>query len=133
MDIRKAIHELRQEQERLDTVIAALEARQTGPRSRRGRKSVPPEERAQMSKRMTAYWAARRAQGVTAAATMSETGPPSPQCGSWNRPGTMRAADNAVVTAAHETATAAEEMTAQMQTTRRHIDELVAVVGLRNR
>jgi predicted pyridoxine 5'-phosphate oxidase superfamily flavin-nucleotide-binding protein len=79
MDIRKAIHELRQEQERLDALIAALEARQTGPRSRRGRKSVPPEERAQVSKRMTAYWAARRAQRVTAAATMSETGPPSPQ------------------------------------------------------
>jgi hypothetical protein len=60
MDIRKAIHELRQEQECLDAFIAALEARQTDHRGRRGRKSVPPEERAQMSKRMTALWAARR-------------------------------------------------------------------------
>jgi hypothetical protein len=34
---------------------------------------------------------------------------------------------------AHETATAAGEMTAQMETTRKHLDELVAVVGLRQR
>jgi len=34
---------------------------------------------------------------------------------------------------AHETAAAAEEMTTQVQTTRKHIEELVAVVGLRQR
>jgi methyl-accepting chemotaxis protein len=34
---------------------------------------------------------------------------------------------------AHETAAAAADMTAQVQTTRKHIDELVSVVGLRQR
>lgn len=68
MDIYKAIHELMQEKKRLDAVIASLETRSNvGARekSRRGRKSMSPEERAIVSKRMAAYWAARRGQGLT--------------------------------------------------------------------
>ena len=65
MDLHKAIHELMQEKKRLDAVIASLEARANGgsrEKSRRGRKSMSAEERAIVSKRMAAYWAARRAQ-----------------------------------------------------------------------
>ena len=68
MDIYKAIHELMQEKKRLDAVIASLEARANGgsrERSRRGRKSMSTEERAAVSRRMAAYWAARRGQGTT--------------------------------------------------------------------
>jgi hypothetical protein len=65
MDIYKAIHDLIQEKKRLDAVIASLETRSNGhsrEKSRRGRKSMNPEERAAVSKRMAAYWAARRGQ-----------------------------------------------------------------------
>ena len=67
MDLSKALRELYEEKKRLDRVIAALEAGQfalTGKRTkrtRRGRKSMSPEERLAVSKRMSAYWAARRA------------------------------------------------------------------------
>jgi hypothetical protein len=65
MDIYKAIHDLMLERKRLDAVIASLEARPLtngNTKSRRGRKSMSPEERAQVSRRMAAYWAARRAE-----------------------------------------------------------------------
>lgn len=65
MDIYKAIHDLLQEKKRLDAMIASLEARSTtGTREkrRRGRKSMSPEERAVVSRRMAAYWAVRRGQ-----------------------------------------------------------------------
>jgi hypothetical protein len=68
MDIYKAIHDLMQEKKRLDAVIASLETRSGGgvrEKSRRGRKSMSAEERAIVSKRMAAYWAARRGQVAT--------------------------------------------------------------------
>ena len=67
MDLSKALRELYEEKKRLDRVIAALEASQLAlagkrtKRTRRGRKSMSPEERLAVSKRMSAYWAARRA------------------------------------------------------------------------
>ena len=71
MDIVKALRELYNEKKRLDATIAALEARikaaNTGSASkaakrRRGRKSMSAAERLEVSKRMTLYWEARRAQ-----------------------------------------------------------------------
>jgi hypothetical protein len=65
MDIYKAIHELMQEKKRLDAVIASLESRSSTvsrEKRRRGRKSMSPEERAVVSRRMAAYWAVRRGQ-----------------------------------------------------------------------
>jgi len=64
MDLNKAIRELRQELEKLNQVIAAMEGFQrTGtlpaPR-RRGRKSMDEGERQSVSERMKKYWAGRR-------------------------------------------------------------------------
>ena len=64
MDVNKALRELHEEKRRLDITIAALEARLgngSRTRGRRGRKSMSPEERQQVSKRMSQYWEARRA------------------------------------------------------------------------
>jgi len=68
MDFQKTIQELRQEKEKLDRVIASLEALQsssgntTAPRrSGRGRKFMGATERQEVSERMRRYWAARRA------------------------------------------------------------------------
>jgi len=70
MDIYKAIQELIQERKRLDAMIASLEACTVGAdgrvKSRRGRKNMSPEERAKVSRRMAAYWAARRAESTVA-------------------------------------------------------------------
>ena len=62
----KTIEELRREKQRLERVIASLEELK-GPaagtaapvRSRRGRKSMSPEERREVSARMKKYWAGR--------------------------------------------------------------------------
>jgi hypothetical protein len=65
MDIYKAIQDLTQEKKRLDAIIASLETRSNGAarvKGRRGRKSMSAEEREAVSKRMAAYWAARRGQ-----------------------------------------------------------------------
>lgn len=69
MDLQKAIRELYAEKERIDSVIASLEQylQGTGPgpgpeKRRRGRKSMGPEERLEVSARMRSYWAARRGQ-----------------------------------------------------------------------
>jgi hypothetical protein len=72
MDIVKALRELYREKKRLDVAIANLETRLTAARSgaasrkatkgRRGRKSMSAAERLEVSKRMTLYWEARRAQ-----------------------------------------------------------------------
>jgi hypothetical protein len=71
MDIIKALRELHAERKRLNSVIASLEANLTGARKRgaakkgpgrRGRKSMSAAERLKVSKRMTLYWEARRAQ-----------------------------------------------------------------------
>jgi hypothetical protein len=68
MDVYEAIRDLRKERDRLDATIAALEARVKWERQqksgkgkgRRGRKTMSPEERLQVSERMRRYWAARR-------------------------------------------------------------------------
>jgi hypothetical protein len=72
MDVNKALRELHEEKRRLDIIIASLEARLGNgarARGRRGRKSMSPQERQQVSKRMSKYWEARRA---SAAALQSE-------------------------------------------------------------
>ncbi len=68
MDVYKALRELYEEKKRLDSAISALEARlrilsNTGvpTRSRRGRHFMSPEERQEVSRRMSRYWASRRA------------------------------------------------------------------------
>jgi hypothetical protein len=75
MDIVKALRELYNEKKRLDSAIAVLEARvragHTGLgaksiKGRRGRKSMSAAERLEVSKRMTLYWQARRAQSGSA-------------------------------------------------------------------
>ena len=68
MDVDKALRELYAEKKRLDRAIVALEdsikalAGRAPDRTRRGRKGMGPEERLRVSKRMSAYWATRRAQ-----------------------------------------------------------------------
>jgi hypothetical protein len=71
MDIVKALRELHNEKKRLDAAISALEARlkaanngsRTKPsKGRRGRKGMSAAERLEVSRRMTLYWEARRAQ-----------------------------------------------------------------------
>jgi hypothetical protein len=71
MDVHKALRELYEEKKRLDEAINALEiglkaASRAPVRSRRGRKQMPAEERREVSKRMSAYWAAKRAQKAQA-------------------------------------------------------------------
>lgn len=69
MNINKAIHELYEEKKRLDRVIASLEEMQrnatalpnmTIPEKRRGRKSMDPQARQEVSERMKRYWDSRR-------------------------------------------------------------------------
>lgn len=66
MDLNKAIRELRDELKKLNEVIASLEHfKSTGTLpapQRRGRKSMPKEERNLVSERMKKYWAGRRRQ-----------------------------------------------------------------------
>ena len=64
MDLNKTIRDLRNELEKLNEVIASLEQFQStgtlpAPR-RRGRKSMPEEERRVVAERMKRYWAGRR-------------------------------------------------------------------------
>jgi hypothetical protein len=68
MDVHKTLRELYEEKKRLDATIAGLERRlrkkpQAG--ARRGRKSMSVEERREVSRRMSLYWEARRAQAGT--------------------------------------------------------------------
>ncbi len=81
MDVVKALRELYTEKKRLDATIARLEARlraaptvKSGAR-RRGRKSMSAAERLEVSKRMTLYWEARRAQLDTPAALVPSEEP----------------------------------------------------------
>jgi hypothetical protein len=67
MDLTKTIEDLRRDKEKLERVIASLEElHATGGvlpvRRRRGRKSVSPEERRELSARMKRYWENRRNQ-----------------------------------------------------------------------
>jgi hypothetical protein len=59
MDYNLAIRQLRAELDRIDRTIQRLEALQAAANRReqnRGRRSVPPEERAEISLRMKRYW-----------------------------------------------------------------------------
>ena len=75
MDLSDAIQKLYAEKESLVRAISALEALQHDSqvgsgavrRSRRGRKSMNPEERQEVSQRMKKYWASRRVAAVEAA------------------------------------------------------------------
>ena len=69
MDLYKAIQDLYAEKEKLERVIASLEELQRTagampvlpkPVKRRGRKSMSPTERQEVSERMRKYWAGRR-------------------------------------------------------------------------
>jgi hypothetical protein len=69
MDIIKALRELHAERKRLNILIASLEAQSVARKrgapqtlGRRGRKSMSAAERLEVSRRMTMYWEARRAQ-----------------------------------------------------------------------
>lgn len=70
MDVAKALRELYTERKLLDAAIASLEAKQDAAAvragNRRGRKSMSPEERREVSRRMSEYWAARRGSAATA-------------------------------------------------------------------
>ena len=72
MDLYKAIQDLYAEKEKLERVIASLEELQRtsdtltpAPRTakRRGRKSMSPDERQEVSERMKKYWESRRHSG----------------------------------------------------------------------
>jgi len=80
MDLYKAIRELYAERQRLDDAIASLEdlvkaksartdLKLNGlkPLRRRGRRSMPPDERRAVSERMKKYWAQRRSAAKGAA------------------------------------------------------------------
>ena len=69
MDLYKAIQDLYAEKEKLERVIASLEELQRTavelpelpqPPRRRGRKSMNPKERQEVSERMKRYWEGRR-------------------------------------------------------------------------
>ena len=60
MDIHAMLNDLRTERQRLQTIIAELEALQAdAPVKRRGRKFMSAEERQQVAQRMRRYWAKR--------------------------------------------------------------------------
>jgi hypothetical protein len=68
MDLQKTIQELQFQKQRLERTIAELEQLQNGDggdrvavqAKRRGRKSMGPEERQDVSRRMKHYWETRR-------------------------------------------------------------------------
>jgi hypothetical protein len=70
VDFYRAVQALRTELRKIDQAIATLEGLIAGtaarPASRRGRKSMPAEERKIVSERMKKYWARRRAQRANA-------------------------------------------------------------------
>lgn len=75
IDLRKVLKDLYTQRERLEHVITSLEALQQGSagelpalkKTNRGRKSMGPEERREVSERMRKYWAARRKKKTLAA------------------------------------------------------------------
>ena len=81
MDFDKALRELYEERKRLDRAIARIESSllmfsDPPKKSPRGRKSMGPEERLQVSARMTAYWAARRARAAPKESSASASDSP---------------------------------------------------------
>ena len=73
MDYWGALHELREELQRIDRVIVNLELLAVGTAApmftRRGRKDMSLAERKQVSERMRNYWASRRSRKDTEAST----------------------------------------------------------------
>ena len=80
MDLRNTIRELYEEKQRIEEAIASLEEllvtksdaallklESLQGKRRRGRKSMPADERREVSDRMKKYWAQRRARSVKAA------------------------------------------------------------------
>jgi hypothetical protein len=72
VDVYRALRALYEERQKLDQVIAALEdlqrrsaERVEAPPQRRGRKFMDEASRKQVSERMKAYWAARKADKKT--------------------------------------------------------------------
>lgn len=84
MDIDKVIKELLKEKKQVEDAIAMLEE-MSGARApkQRGRKSMSPEERLEVSKRMKRYWVQRRSTAAQEQpapdASGSETGQRSPK------------------------------------------------------
>ncbi len=74
MDLYQAIRALHEEKKRLDRLIAVLEELEQSAnhiqtrtsKKRRGRKSMSPEERRQVSERMKRYWSQRKQQAQAA-------------------------------------------------------------------
>ncbi len=64
MDLYKAIRELQEEKRRIDRLIELLEEHLGSGKEvrRRGRKAMSAEERAEVSRRMRAYWARKKQQ-----------------------------------------------------------------------
>jgi hypothetical protein len=65
MDVFRAINDLFEEKKRIEKLIATLEAKQRVSngiqlKKRRGRTSMSPDERRQVSERMRKYWEERR-------------------------------------------------------------------------
>ena len=88
MDLYKAIQDLYAEKEKLERVIASLEELQRTagslpalpkPLKRRGRKSMSPSERQEVSERMRKYWAGRRGAVPEVGAVPEEAGTSSPE------------------------------------------------------
>jgi hypothetical protein len=75
MDLDEAIRALYVEKKKLELFIASLEGLQSSTkgappfrvRRRRGRKTMSPEERVEVSERMKSYWAERRRSGEASA------------------------------------------------------------------
>ena len=69
MDFWEAVRQLHDEMRRLDKAIAILEALERGEvtksEPRRGRKSMPAEERRQVAERMKRYWEERRRKAIS--------------------------------------------------------------------
>lgn len=80
MDVEKTLRELYSEKRVLDSVISRLErrlqqdVRKVGGK-RRGRKTMGAAERQAVSKRMTRYWEARRAQALALASAAAAGSP----------------------------------------------------------
>ncbi len=71
MDLIKIIRELRDERDKLEQIVKSLKQLQLAalqtpkPTVKRGRPSMDPEARMEVSQRMKRYWAARRAKGAS--------------------------------------------------------------------
>ena len=72
MDLIKIIRELRDERDKLEQIVKSLEQLQfaaqqkSEPVIKRGRPSMDPKARIEVSQRMKRYWAERRAKGASA-------------------------------------------------------------------